>query len=180
MAALNRISFRTLAESEDIKRGLLALGYTPKHTHRDIARLVMGYAKEVKEEIQKTLQEELDMGNRFSVTTDEWTSVRNRRYCVVNVHLGRGRHFGIGMIRGKGKLDAPTLARMLKGKLNGYGISSDIHIVVTTTDGATVMEAFGRLMEPCGHQLCYAHAIHLAVNDVVYQASHFQYICKIC
>ena len=171
MAALDRISFRTLAESEDIKRGLKALGYTPLSTHGGIAKLVMEYAKEVKKEITMALKEELDKHNRFSVTIDEWTSVRNRRYCGVNVHLKGGKHFGIGMMRGKGTLDAPKIARMLKEKLVKFGLSPDIHIVVTTTDGATVMEAFGRLMKPSGHQLCFAHAIHLAVNDVVYQAS---------
>ena len=171
MAALNRISFRTLAESEDIKMGMAALGYKPLHSHKAIAKLVREYAKLVEAETQSILQAELDKGNRFSLTTDEWTSIRNRRYCVVNVHLKGGRHFGIGMMRGRGKLDAPTIAGMLKAKLVKFGIKPEIHIVVTTTDGATVMEAFGRHMEPCEHQLCYAHAIHLSVNDVVYEAS---------
>ena len=179
MAALSRISFRILAEDEDIKRGLAALGYKPLHSHKAISKLVREYAKEVEEQIQTTLKAELDKGNRFSVTTDEWTSIRNRRYCVVNVHLKGGRHYGIGMIRGKGKLNAPKVARIVKEKLMKFGLSPDIHIVVTTTDGATVMEAFGRLMAPSGHQLCYAHAIHLAVNDIVYQASYFLIISLI-
>ena len=172
MAALSRISFRILAEDEDIKRGLAALGYKPLHSHKAISKLVREYAREIEKGIQETLKAELDKGNRFSVTTDEWTSLRNRRYCVVNVHLKGGKHYGIGMIRGKGKLNAPTIARIVKQKLVKFGLSPDIHIVVTTTDGATVMEAFGRLMAPSEHQLCYAHAIHLAVNDVVYQASY--------
>ena len=171
MVALYRISFRTLAECEDIKMGLAALGYKPLHSHKAISKLVREYAKVVEEEVRDILQAELDKGNRFSLTTDEWTSIRNRRYCVVNIHLKGGRHFGVGMIRGKGKLGAHKIARIVKAKLVKFGIKPDIHIVVTTTDGATVMEAFGRIMEPIGHQLCYAHAIHLAVNDVVYQVS---------
>ena len=164
-----------MAECEDIKRGLAALGYKPLHSHTAIAKLVREYAKEVEEGIAKTLQDEIDKGNRISLTTDEWTSIRNRRYCVVNAHLKGGKHFGIGMMRGKGKLDARKIARMLRSKLVKFGLNSDIHVVATTTDGATVMEAFGRQMAPCEHQLCYAHCIHLSVNDVVYQASLLTY-----
>ena len=176
MVALHRISFKTLAECEDFKLGLTSLGYKPLHSHTAIVKLVKEYAETVKEEIRKEIQDELDKGHRISLTTDEWTSVRNRRYCVVNVHLKGGRHFGIGMMRGRGKLDAPTIARLLRAKLVQFGITPDIHVVATTTDGATVMEAFGRQMAPIEHQLCYAHAIHLSVNDTVYEASVMIYI----
>jgi hypothetical protein len=38
----------------------------------------------------------------------------------------------------------------------------------TTTDGATVMEKFGRLAK-CHQQLCFAHGIQLDVIDVLYK-----------
>ena len=171
LAALDRISFKTLAESDDIKRGLIALGYKVMHSPAAVIKLVMEYAEEIKKDIAKQLQEELDKGGRFSVTIDEWTSLKIRRFCAVNVHLKGGRHHGIGMIRGKGKLDASALESMLKRKLVEFGISPTFHVVASTTDGATVMEAFGRLMFPTLHQLCYAHALHLAVTDVVYKGS---------
>ena len=40
-------------------------------------------------------------------------------------------------------------------------------IVSTTTDGASVMVKFGHLIKLLNH-ICCAHAIHLAVGDVLY------------
>ena len=171
LAALDRISFRTLAESEDIKRGLASLGYKVLHSPTAIIKLVMEYAEEIKEKIATILKEEIERGGRVSATTDEWTSLKVRRYCAVNAHLKDGRHYGIGMIRGKGTLDAKTLTSMLKERLEKVGLTPNRHVVASTTDGAIVMEAVGRHIVPILHQLCFAHALRLAVTDVVYKAS---------
>ena len=40
-------------------------------------------------------------------------------------------------------------------------------IVAATTDGASVMKSFGKMI-CCVHQLCFAHDYHLAVNDFLY------------
>ena len=60
---------------------------------------------------------------------------------------------------------------MLKEKLAKFGVIPVVHVVASTTDGAKVMEKFGKIMKPVWHQLCYAHAIHLPVNDVLYEVS---------
>ena len=40
-------------------------------------------------------------------------------------------------------------------------------IVAATTEGASVMKSFGRMI-CCVHQLCFAHGYHLAVTDFLY------------
>ena len=42
------------------------------------------------------------------------------------------------------------------------------HIVADVTDGVSAMVIFGRCVD-CEHKLCYAHAMHLAVCDVLYK-----------
>ena len=40
-------------------------------------------------------------------------------------------------------------------------------IVAATTDGASVMKGFGKMIS-CAHQLCFAHGYRLAVTDFLY------------
>ena len=58
----------------------------------------------------------LAAGERFSVTTDEYTSTQNRRFSAVNLHHRKGRPIKIGMMRVKGSLKAEKLASKLKKK----------------------------------------------------------------
>ena len=83
------------------------------------------------------IQEKLLAGERFSVTTDEYTSNQNRRYTAVNLHPPTGRPIKIGMMRIWGSLPGKKAASDLKKKLLTYGVKTDHHIVANTTDGAS-------------------------------------------
>ena len=52
-------------------------------------------------------------------------------------------------------------------KLSEFKLEFNNDIVSTTTDGASVMVRFGHLINSLYH-ICYPHAIHLAVGDVLY------------
>ena len=60
----------------------------------------------------------------------------------------------------------------VENKLSEFSLSLSRHIVAVITDGACAMVKFGRCVD-CEHQLCYAHAIHLAVCDVLYKKQTF-------
>lgn len=114
-------------------------------------------------------------GVKFSLTFDEWTSLRNRRYMNVNLHTAIGREFqdgsrfkNIGLVRVDGTMPAETCIRLLKTKLFEFELSLDRDIVAITTDGASVMCKVGRNVEAF-HQICLAHGIHLGVSDVLYR-----------
>ena len=108
-----------------------------------------------------TILERIKKGERFSVTTDEYTSVQNRRFSVVNVHPPTGKPIKLGMVRIHGSLPGMKAASDLKKKLNEYGLKEDHHIVANTTDGASVMKTMGRQFLAV-HQICHSHGIHLA------------------
>ena len=57
---------------------------------------------------------------------------------------------------------------MIDKRLLEFGIVRETDVIASTTDGASMMKKFGRLLG-CYHQLCIAHALHLAVTDVLYQ-----------
>ena len=114
------------------------------------------YAEDVRKEIRELLHHKVQVGDRFSVTTDEYTSLKIARHCCVNVHLPGGDHIGLGMIRVTGSLTGERAAEILSHKLEQFGIEDNHVLVANTTDGASVMKKMGRLLKRI-HQLCHAH-----------------------
>lgn len=102
MASLDGIPFQLFCTSEDIRKGLTARGFKdiPKSPNT-IRKLVLHYADKIRNETIVQFNKLKSEGNKFSASSDEWTSVRNRRYINVNIHskdeiwnLGLGRAFG--------------------------------------------------------------------------------------
>jgi hypothetical protein len=168
LVALDCLPFNTLARSEDIRKGLAAQRYMPPASDNGIRGCVAKYTVEIKENVLTALEEEKKSGIRFSVTLDEYTSARNRRYCCVNIHNPQGKFHSIGMIRVQGSLPAERAVEMLCTKLEEFHLDLKCDIIAVTTDGASVMKKMGRILE-CEHQLCHAHGLHLAVCDVLYK-----------
>ena len=52
-------------------------------------------------------------------------------------------------------------------RLREFDILLNDDVVALVTDGASVMKKMGTLSKQL-HQLCYAHAIHLAVCEILY------------
>ena len=119
------------------------------------------YAKQVRLWNKANIQKRIESGERFSVTTDEYTSTQNKRYSNVSLHPAIGRPIKIGMIRIRGSLPGVKAAAELKKKLNEYDLKEEIHTVALTTDAASVMKKMGRKFRAM-HQLCFSHGIHLA------------------
>ena len=119
------------------------------------------YANIVRSKNKAKIAEKIRNGERFSVTTDEYTSTQNKRYSAVSLHPSRGRPIKIGMMRIYGSLPGEKAASELKRKLNENEVNEDDHVVANTTDAASVMKKMGRKFRAM-HQLCFSHGIHLA------------------
>ena len=107
------------------------------------------------------------MGARFSISFDESTTARNRRYVNINLHNENDFH-SLGMVRVEGIMSAERAVDLVKGRLSKFNLNLDNDIVATITDGASIMNKFGRITSPL-HCTCFAHAIHLSVCDVLYK-----------
>ena len=131
-----------------------------------LLRAVRRYAKKVRLMDKAKIKKMLAAGERFSVTTDEYTSTQNKRFSAVSLHPRKGRPIKIGMIRIRGSLPGKRAASELKEKLNEYSINDDNHLVANTTDGASMMKTMGREFLAL-HQLCHSHGIHLAGKNIL-------------
>ena len=122
--------------------------------------------------VQQTVVYELALrkkrGERFSLTFDEWTSTKNRRYMCINVHERGVQLWSLCLIRAEGSMPAMRCIELLTKKLKMFGLDLKQDIVSITTDGASVMTKVGRCIE-AEQQLCYAYGVQLAVLDVLYK-----------
>ena len=127
----------------------------------------MDHGRRIKALMLSEIKQRRDSGQRFSITLDEWTSTRNRRYMTVNLH-GRGTFWNLGLARVEGSMPAEKCIELLDKKLAEFELNLSDDIVSICTDGASVMRKVGNLIKP-KQQLCYLHGIHLAVTDVLYK-----------
>ena len=74
----------------------------------------------------------------------------------------------LGLIRVNGSMPDAKCVSLIDLKLSEFGLSLAADIVCIVTDGASVMVKVGSLIET-EQQLCYAHAVQLAVLDVLYR-----------
>ncbi|GFY08176.1 uncharacterized protein TNCV_1355891 [Trichonephila clavipes] len=65
------------------------------------------------------------------------------------------------------RIKTENCVKAVETKLQEFGIITEKHIIACVTDGASMMVKLGKIMS-CEYRLCYAHAIHLAVCDVLY------------
>ena len=168
MVAIDRIPFATLATSTEIKNGWKARDLIMPETAKGIRNKVYSFGEQIKVEMKIEIKEKRDAGERFSLSLDEWTSNRNRRYICVNIHATSNKLYGLGMIRAKGSMPATKIVELVIDKLKTFNLNLKDDIVAVVTDGASVMKRMGQLMG-VSHQLCHSHGIHLAVTDVLYK-----------
>lgn len=167
MCSRDGIPFNLFCTSNDLRQLLGAKGFKDLPTSPNgVRNRVMVHCRKIMGVIKSELKESVGLNKRFTLTLDEYTSLRNRRYMSVNVHCGKDT-WGLGVIRCHGSMPAEKCVEVLNEKLRTFDIDLHRHIVCVCTDGASVMKKFGRLI-PCMQQLCMAHGLHLAVMDALY------------
>ncbi|KAG5667441.1 hypothetical protein PVAND_015421 [Polypedilum vanderplanki] len=104
----------------------------------------------------------------MSISVDEFTSIRGRRYFGLNIHDSfNNATYNTGLVRILDSCPAEDMLIIIKNHLNDFGISLDKDIVGSTQDGAAINKKFIRISNIIG-QFCFNHAIHLAVCDSLY------------
>ena len=167
LTALDGFSFHALVKSSFIRSAMLEKGFDFPKNHKQAIQLVKKFAANVKNELKKKFNLMVSCDKRFSITLDEYTSLKNRRFINVNVHQ-KNEHWNLGLKRISGSLPADKAVSIVTEKLEEFGLNIADQIVCSVTDGASVMVKFGKLI-PTEHQTCYSHAIHLAVQEVMYE-----------
>lgn len=167
MTALDGMPFSVFVTSAELRSSLGARGFDVPKSATTTKNMVVLYAKNSREAVKKELTGLRNQGKRFCLTFDEWSSIRNRRYLNVNVHIEK-EFWSLGLARVHGSMPAGKCIELFQTILKQFGLSYDNDIVSITTDGPSVMLKVGRLSN-CDQQLCFAHAILLGVLDVLYK-----------
>ncbi|XP_011859119.1 PREDICTED: uncharacterized protein LOC105556635 [Vollenhovia emeryi] len=162
------LSFRIICTSLDIRLGLTARGFSdiPKSVS-GVSNIVKNFSNQVREQLKIEIKKLKLDGQKFSLTFDEWTSIKNRRYLNLNVHATDKMFWNLGLCRVNGTMPAEKCVNIIDAKLNIYNISLDYDIVAITTDGASVMKKVGKIVNT-DQQICLVHGIQLAILEVLY------------
>ena len=86
MAAYDGLLFSIFITSLDLRKSLTALGYSVPKSITSIREQVIKYGNQLFERIKDDLFLRRSNSEKFSLTLDEWTSLRNRRYLNINIH----------------------------------------------------------------------------------------------
>ena len=167
MTACDGLPFSIFITSQDLRKSLTALSHTLPKSATSIIEQVMKYGLHVTERIKHDIILKKSNGEKFSITFDEWTSMRNRRYLNLNVH-GVGYFWNLGLVRIQGSFSAEKCIEKISSKLKDFELDLQSDIIAITTDGCSMMKKVGRLL-PTIHQLCYAHGLQLVIHDIFYQ-----------
>lgn len=168
LAAKDGIPINAITKSEFIRNSISRLGFHLPKCHKAVLGLVMKYCTKIKSDLKIKIENFKSAQRKFSLSIDEWTSVRNRRYMNIHIYYDDGQSDNLGLVRIQESCPAEKVYELVNAKLSDFNIKLQSDIVAITSDGASVMIKFGRL-SPAHQQICYNHGIHLAVMEVMYQ-----------
>lgn len=173
MLAHDGLLFKIFTTSEDMKDLCVNAGYTLPDSLISTKEMVMKYGSDVKKRfVQKFLRLKNNNGQKFNLTVDEWTTMDNRRYLNLNIHTKSDAKvllWNIGLIRVTGCLPVELCVKIIKSKLQEFGLDLEKDIVAIITDGASIMEKVGKLIGPT-QQLCSARILQETILDVFYSS----------
>ncbi|GFV96529.1 BED-type domain-containing protein [Trichonephila clavipes] len=130
LSALQNFSIKS------IRKSLHDKGYSFPPNPSDVMKLVYKQYNVIKARVTNEISSKLNAGLRCSLTLDELTSLKNRRYLNINVHFNEGEIFSLGMLRVSGSFSAENCVKAVETKLQEFGIITEKHIVACVTDGA--------------------------------------------
>ena len=166
LVCMDGFSINACANSNIVRGAIEMKGFRPYSKPRTIQEKIVSVYDNKVNETKCELQSGLEKGERYSISFDEYTSSGNRRFLTINVHTASKNTINLGMVRVHGSQNFESLLKLVADRLIEFGLDLR-HIVAVTTDGASIMVKLGQNIDPL-HQTCLAHALHLAVCDVIY------------
>lgn len=167
LAAVDGISFNRITKSEFIRTSMSGKGFNLPQNSTKVMQLMLNFYEDIKQQLIQKIIKHKDNGKKFSISIDEWTSMKNKRYMNLHLYYNNKVSDNLGMVPVVGSCPAEKALELVKEKLKSFNIIFNDDIVATMSDGAAVMQKFGRLSSQF-HQLCYNHGLHLAVLKVFY------------
>lgn len=139
LVALDGDTFHNLAHSID-KRNMihsLGIGILPK-SPTGIRDMVMRFVNKIRKYYKHMIHCEKDCQVKFTVATDEWTSLAHKSYLDIILFISNNRSLNLGMCRAFGSQTAHSIGRIILAKLSTFGITKQ-DLIAIATDGAPLM-----------------------------------------
>ena len=169
LAAVDGISVRTITRSKFIRESIAKRGFKLPKNETDVMKLIRHHFKAMKNKMIGELAEKIRNNLRFSLTLDEWTISRTKKYVNVILHGAPNEEpYNLGLVRIFGSCTSTLLLEVVTHHLASFELNYEQHIVGTTGDGASLMVKFGKEC-PTFYQLCLSHGVHLGVCDTLYK-----------
>lgn len=163
LAAQDGLTIRQITRSDFIRESLEQRGFRLPKNASGVMKLILQFYEEKKKETITFLRElRNNQSARFSLSIDEWTSLRNQRYFNLCLHHAEGVIHNLGLVFISGQCRATETRQIVEDRLREFGLCFEEDIVAVTSDGPNVMVKFGR-ESPAEMVLCLNHAIHLSV-----------------
>ena len=169
LCAQDGMSFSMVANSKVLRKAIpkLGLGDLPSSSNT-IRDLVLKHADEVKMIYKHQIKQSKDEQSFFSISFDEWTSTKKRRYMSVILHSS-STFWNLGLIRIEGKTNYLLSSDDIDHRLQDFNLDLS-SIICLLSDGASINLAIARHID-IYIKICLAHGIHLAIISVLYSNS---------
>lgn len=165
--ATDNISIRAITRNKYIREAITKDGFKLPANESDVMKLLHNDFDDKRQKLMELFKEKLENGSKFSMSVDEVTTVRGRRFFGINIHDHEGKTFKTGLVRILGSCNAEQQLELIENHLNTFGIFMDRHILASTQDGASVNKKYIRIGIVEG-QFCINHGLHLGVCDTLY------------
>lgn len=159
-----------VCRSSFIRESLRARGFEMPEKKSQVMELIYDYYEFAKLRVIERIDahKKEDSWPLLSLTLDEFSTYKNRRYLNINVHYLNGNYDNLGAIRIYKTCSVGALKSTLKQKLAGFHINFK-DVLATTTSDPSVMKKFGNVLPFKVHHFCWNRGIHLAVCDFLYK-----------
>ena len=171
MTARDGLPFSVFRTSSDLRSAIQGMGLQDKlpTSPNSVRKIVTTFADSIRLHQIEEMATAQQLGRKFSVIFDEWTSTMNRRYLNLIIKC-QSSLWNAGLIRICGSFTSERCLTLVDQKIASYKLSMTHDVVSIITDGTSMMTKIGRL-STTSQQLCLAHGIQLAVTDVLYKRS---------
>jgi len=169
--ATDGISIRVITRNKYIRDSVTKSGFKLPVNESGVMNLIHADYEDKKIKMFNKIKSQIDSGKKFSMTVDEYTTIRRRRYFGVNLHVSESnKTLQTGLIRIMGSCNAESMVEKITEHLREFGINVEKDIVGSTQDGAAINKKFIGIIKVI-EQYCLNHAIHLGVCDTLYKTT---------
>lgn len=136
LAAKDGLTIRQITRSEFIRDSLNSKGFKLPKNETGVMKQIFQYYEEQKKETIKFLHNLRNTESaRFSLSVDEWTSLRNRRYFNVCIHHTDGALYNLGLVYIPGQCRAIETRQIIEKRLDEFGLIFEQDVVAVSSDG---------------------------------------------